>query len=73
LADGRWDVAFVWTGQFERTIDPATGDFYDSILVKMANCFLSYIRRQFSPNGPCLRWAMSIDSYPKKWQKPWSI
>jgi hypothetical protein len=35
LLDGRWDVAFVRTGQLERTIDPATGDFVDSSLVKV--------------------------------------
>jgi hypothetical protein len=35
LFDGRWDVAFVRTGQLERTIDPATGDLYDPSLVKV--------------------------------------
>jgi hypothetical protein len=35
LLDGRWDVAFVRTGQFERTIDPETGDLVDPSLVKV--------------------------------------
>jgi hypothetical protein len=35
LLDGRWDVAFVRTGQLERTIDPATGDIVDRDLVKV--------------------------------------
>jgi hypothetical protein len=35
LLDGRWDVAFVRTGQVERTIDPATGDLVDPSLVKV--------------------------------------
>jgi hypothetical protein len=35
LLDGRWDVAFVRTGQLERTIDPATGDIADQDLVKV--------------------------------------
>jgi hypothetical protein len=35
ILDGRWDVGFVRTGQLERTIDPATGDFVDQSLVKV--------------------------------------
>eukprot|EP00980_Cylindrotheca_fusiformis_P016238 scaffold4825_cov132-Cylindrotheca_fusiformis.AAC.15 len=29
VLDGRWDVGFVRTGQVERTINPATGEFID--------------------------------------------
>jgi hypothetical protein len=35
VLDGRWDVGFVRTGQVERTINPATGDFVDYNLVKV--------------------------------------
>eukprot|EP00980_Cylindrotheca_fusiformis_P006580 scaffold1387_cov103-Cylindrotheca_fusiformis.AAC.2 len=35
VLDGRWDVGFVRTGQLEQTINPATGDFVDSKLVKV--------------------------------------
>eukprot|EP00980_Cylindrotheca_fusiformis_P020034 scaffold7117_cov104-Cylindrotheca_fusiformis.AAC.3 len=37
VLDGRWDVGFVRTGHLERTINPATGDFVDSKLVKVLN------------------------------------
>jgi len=35
ILDGRWDVGFVRTGQVERTINPATGDFIDPDLFKV--------------------------------------
>jgi hypothetical protein len=35
LLDGRWEVAFVRTGQLENTIDVETGDFVDRDLVKV--------------------------------------
>eukprot|EP00980_Cylindrotheca_fusiformis_P000864 scaffold227_cov97-Cylindrotheca_fusiformis.AAC.2 len=35
VLDGRWDVGFVRTGHLERTINPATGDFVDSKLVRV--------------------------------------
>eukprot|EP00980_Cylindrotheca_fusiformis_P025580 scaffold14127_cov102-Cylindrotheca_fusiformis.AAC.1 len=35
VLDGRWDVGFVRTGQVERTINPATGEFIDPSIFKV--------------------------------------
>eukprot|EP00980_Cylindrotheca_fusiformis_P005527 scaffold1172_cov115-Cylindrotheca_fusiformis.AAC.2 len=35
ILDGRWDVGFVRTGQVERTVNPATGEFIDPSVFKV--------------------------------------
>jgi hypothetical protein len=60
LLDGLWDVAFVRTGQVERTIDPATGEIIDPSLVKVLEP-----RIQVMDNGELFPFLHSTPVFPE--------